>query len=53
MGGATVEGMMKADYFDNKNITVSDPSEAVLNKFSAQGINVTTTMRRLRPRLML
>ncbi|UKK51286.1 NAD(P)-binding domain-containing protein [Prevotella sp. E13-17] len=42
MGGATVEGMMKADYFDNKNITVSDPSEAVLNKFSAQGINVTT-----------
>ena len=42
MGGATVEGMIKADYFDNKNITVSDPSEAVLNKFSSQGIAVTT-----------
>ncbi len=42
MGGATVEGMIKADYFDNKNITVSDPSEAVLNKFAAKGINVTT-----------
>lgn len=42
MGGATVEGMIKADYFDNKNITVSDPSEVVLNKFAAQGISVTT-----------
>ena len=39
MGGATVEGMMKADYFDNKNITVSDPSEAVLKKFAEQGIS--------------
>ena len=42
MGGATVEGMMKADYFDNKNITVSDPSEAVLKKFVEQGISTTT-----------
>ena len=42
MGGATVEGMMKADYFDNKNITVSDPSEAVLKKFAEQGISTTT-----------
>ncbi len=42
MGGATVEGMIKADYFDNKNIIVSDPSEAVLKKFSAQGIRTMT-----------
>ena len=42
MGGATVEGMIKADYFDNKEITVSDPSEAVLKKFAEQGIRTTT-----------
>ena len=42
MGGATVEGMIKADYFNNKDITVSDPSEVVLKKFQAQGISTTT-----------
>ena len=42
MGGATVEGMIKADYFDNKNIMVSDPCEAVLKKFAEQGIRTTT-----------
>jgi len=42
MGGATVEGMIKADYFDNKNIMVSDPCEAVLKKFAEQGISTTT-----------
>ena len=42
MGGATVEGMIKADYFDNKEIIVSDPCEAVLKKFSGQGIRTTT-----------
>jgi len=42
MGGATVEGMMKATYFDNKDIIVSDPSEVVLKKFSEQGIRTTT-----------
>ena len=42
MGGATVEGMIKADYFDNKSITVSDPCEAVLKKFADQGISTTT-----------
>ena len=42
MGGATVEGMIKADYFDNNSIIVSDPSEAVLKKFSEQGIRTMT-----------
>ena len=42
MGGATVEGMIKADYFDNNNIIVSDPSEVVLKKFSEQGIRTMT-----------
>ena len=42
MGGATVEGMIKADYFDNKNIIVSDPAEVVLKKFADQGIRTTT-----------
>jgi len=42
MGGATVEGMIKADCFDNKDIMVSDPSEAVLKKFAEQGISTTT-----------
>ena len=42
MGGATVEGMIKADYFDNNSIIVSDPSEVVLKKFSEQGIRTMT-----------
>ena len=42
MGGATVEGMIKADYFDNNGIIVSDPCEAVLKKFAEQGIRTTT-----------
>ena len=42
MGGATVEGMIKAGYFDNREIIVSDPSEAVTKKFSEQGIRTTT-----------
>ncbi len=42
MGGATVEGMIKADYFNLKDLMVSDPAEAVLKKFSAQGIRTTT-----------
>ena len=42
MGGATVEGFIKADYFDNHHIIVSDPSEVVLKKFSQQGIRTMT-----------
>ena len=42
MGGATVEGMVRSDFFKNEDITVSDPSEAVLEKFSKMGTSVTT-----------
>jgi len=42
MGGATVEGLIKGEYFKNEDITVADPSEAVVNKFSKMGVNVTT-----------
>ena len=42
MGGATVEGLIKGQMFKNENITVSDPSQAVLKKFSKLGVSVTT-----------
>ncbi len=41
MGGATVEGLLKAGY-EGKNICVSDPSAAVLGKFEALGVTTTT-----------
>lgn len=42
MGGATVEGLIKGRTFKNEDITVADPVEAVLEKFSQQGVSVTT-----------
>lgn len=42
MGGATVEGLIKGQMFKNEDITVSDPSAAVLDKFSKTGVSVTT-----------
>ena len=42
MGGATVEGLIKGNYFKSRDITVSDPSQAVVDKFSALGVSVTT-----------
>ena len=41
MGGATVEGLLKAGH-EGKDICVSDPSDAVLSKFSALGVTTTT-----------
>ena len=41
MGGATVEGLIKGQYFKNEDITVADPSQAVMEKFSKMGISVT------------
>jgi pyrroline-5-carboxylate reductase len=41
MGGATVEGLLKAGH-EGKNICVSDPSQAVLSKFAALGVTTTT-----------
>ena len=42
MGGATVEGLIKGKQFKNEEITVSDPSQAVVEKFSKMGVSVTT-----------
>ena len=42
MGGATVEGLIKGQQFKNEDITVSDPSQAVVEKFSGMGVSVTT-----------
>ena len=42
MGGATVEGLIKGQMFKNEDITVSDPSTAVLDKFEKMGVCVTT-----------
>ena len=42
MGGATVEGLIKGKTFKNEDITVSDPVQAVLDKFAQQGVCTTT-----------
>ena len=42
MGGATVEGLIKGQQFRNEDITVSDPSQAVVEKFTKTGVCVTT-----------
>ncbi len=42
MGGATVEGLIKGQKFKNEDITVSDPSQAVVDKFAKMGVSVTT-----------
>ena len=34
MGGATVEGLIKGEMFRNEDITVSDPSQDVVNRFA-------------------
>ena len=42
MGGSTVEGLIKSETFRNEDITVSDPSQAVIDKFAQMGVSVTT-----------
>ena len=42
MGGSTVEGLIKSEAFRNEDITVSDPSQAVIDKFAQMGVSVTT-----------
>ena len=42
MGGATVEGLIKGQQFKNEDITVSDPSQSVVEKFAKMGVSVTT-----------
>ena len=41
MGGATVEGLLKAGH-EGKDISVSDPSQVVLERFAGMGVSVTT-----------
>ena len=41
MGGATVEGLIKGQQFKNEDITVSDPSQTVVDKFAKMGVSVT------------
>ncbi len=41
MGGATVEGLLKAGH-EGKDICVSDPSPVVLERFAGMGVSVTT-----------
>ena len=42
MGGATVEGLIKGETFANEDITVSDPSLKVVERFAQQGVCATT-----------
>ena len=42
MGGTTVEGLIKGKTFKNEDITVSDPSENALKKFSDTGVKTTS-----------
>ena len=42
MGGATVEGLIKGHLFSNDDITVSDSSQTVVDKFTKLGVNATT-----------
>ena len=42
MGGATVEGLVNTGLYKSEDICVSDPSQAVLDKFVKMGVSVTT-----------
>lgn len=45
MGGATVEGLVRSQYINPQDITVSDPSQQVVAKFAKMGVSVTTDNR--------
>ena len=45
MGGSTVEGLVKGQMFKNGDITVSDPSATVLEKFQKMGVSATSDNR--------
>ena len=42
MGGTTVQGLVRGHYFENEDITVSDPNAQVLEKYKALGVHTTT-----------
>jgi len=41
MGGSTAEGLIKTGLYKHDELTVSDPSQAVIDKFSSLGVNTT------------
>lgn len=41
MGGATVEGLLKSDFFIPSEITVADPVQDTRDHFADKGVNVT------------
>ncbi|MBR5652923.1 MAG: NAD(P)-binding domain-containing protein [Prevotella sp.] len=45
MGGTTVEGLIKSQAFQKEDITVSDPSKEVTDRFALMGVNTTTDNR--------
>ena len=45
MGGATVEGLLKGQYFNPQDITVADPSPLVAERFANSGVCITTDNR--------
>ena len=42
MGGALAEGLMQSDAVSASDLTISDPSEAALTRFSDSGASITT-----------
>ena len=46
MGGTTVEGLVKGQYFKNEDITVADPNQETLRKFAKMGVKTTTENHR-------
>ena len=42
MGGALAEGLMKSETISPSDLTISDPSEKALARFSQSGASITT-----------
>ena len=42
MGGALAEGLMQSEAIVPSDITIADPSDAALNRFSKSGASITT-----------
>ena len=48
MGGAIVEGLIKGNYIDNKDICVSDPSRTALELLGGRCVDTNTDATTLR-----
>ncbi|MBQ8988112.1 MAG: NAD(P)-binding domain-containing protein [Prevotella sp.] len=46
MGGTTVEGLVKGQYFKNEDITVADPNQDTLKRFAKMGVKTTSENHR-------